>query len=64
MTAHNAILIKAYEAKAVEALDLAQRARNEGRETAHAGFMSEVLFWRAHADAVARRAEEISQEAA
>jgi hypothetical protein len=59
---HNAILAKAYRAKAFEALELARRARQDGQESAHAGYVSEVLFWRAHADAVARRAGETALE--
>lgn len=62
MTTHNAILIKAYEAKAVEALDLARRARSEGRQAAHSGYLSECLYWRALADAVAHRPEQTGQE--
>ena len=59
---HAAVLGAAYRAKAREALELARQARQEGREAAHAGYVSEVLFWRAHADAVARRAGETGQE--
>jgi hypothetical protein len=52
---HSAILAAAYRAKAAEALTLACQARQDGQEAAHAGYVSEVLFWRAHADAVASR---------
>ncbi len=42
-----AILARAYRAKAVEALELARRARQQGRETAHAGFLAEAIHWQA-----------------
>lgn len=49
-------LVRRYREKAAEAIELARQARQEGRETAHSGYVSEALFWRAHADAVAHGA--------
>lgn len=62
VTRHRAILIAAYKAKAAEALELSRQAHNEGRQTAHSGYLSECLYWRSLADAVAHRTAEIAQE--
>ena len=46
-TPHRAILEAAYLSKALEALNLARQAAQEGRQKAHAGFVSEAIHWRA-----------------
>jgi hypothetical protein len=51
-----------YRGKAAEALELARQARQEGREAAHSGYVSEALFWKAHAEAITRKAEETGAE--
>lgn len=62
MTNHNAVLVAAYRSKAAEALDLARRARQEGRETAMRGYLDEAIHWKAMADAVIERARSAALE--
>jgi hypothetical protein len=62
MTTHNAVLVAASRNKAAEALELARQSRQDGWEAAHAGYLPEVLYWRALADAIAQRARDVVQE--
>lgn len=62
MATRGSVLAAAYRAKAAEALELARQARLDGQQAAHSGYLSEALYWRAMADAVACKATQAGQE--